>query len=237
MSFKLLISMLVCGVLLWVAAIQSKPLSSNWLVIDLAQFQLSSELAKQLPVQCLQNTELMLLQYQLDFRKSNTLKQSLSQLHDRSQDYFYQPLLDFVAPKSIGLDPMSLTPSFAQDAVQVDRRVRRIEFHFGKNSTSTALTLVYDFTVDHAGKIVITENRSNEVKTSAPLAAIQEPEYQTGLAERPVSITDCMAAALPLLRSDLNWQFAPIPGKKDCELQGQATEQVQMKFLTSCPSS
>lgn len=236
MSFKLLISMMVCGVLLWGAAIQSKPLSNTWLVIDLPKFQLSSELAKQLPDQCLQNTELMLLQYQLDFRESNTLKQSLRQLHDRKQDYFYQPLLDFVAPKSIGLDPMSLATSFEQDAVQVDRRVRRIEFHFGKYSTSTALTLVYDFTVDHAGEIVITENRSNQQKTSVPLVAIQDPEYQTGLADRPLSITDCMAEALPLLRSDLSWQIARIPEEKVCELQGQTKEHVQMKFLASCPS-
>lgn len=237
MSFKLLFSMCACGVLLWWAAIQSKPLPNTWLVIDLPKFQLSSELAKQLPEQCIQNTEMMLMQYQLDFQKSNTLKQSLSQLHDREQDYFYQPMLDFVVPKSIGLDPMTLTPSFEQDAVQVDRRVRRIEFRFGKDSTSTALTLVYDFTVDQAGDIVITENPSNQRKTSVPLVAIQNPEYQTGLAESPSSITDCMAAALPLLRPDLSWQFAKIPGEKDCELQGQATEQVQMKFLATCPSS
>lgn len=237
MSFKLLISMCVCGVLLWGAAIQFKPLPNTWLVIDLPEFQLSSELAKQLPEQCLQNTEMMLLQYQLDFRKSSILKQSLSQLHDRNQDYFYQPMLDFVVPKSIGLDPMTLKPSFDQDAVQVNRRVRRIEFRFGKDSTSSALTLVYDFTVDHAGEIIITENTSNERKTSVPLVAIQDPEYQTGLAESPSSITDCMAVALPLLRPDLSWQFAKIPGEKDCELQGQAAEKVQMKFLASCPSS
>lgn len=237
MSFKLLFTMCTGGVLLWVAAIQFKPLPNTWLVIDLPEFQLSSEFAKQLPEQCLQNTEMMLLQYQLDFRKSNTLKQSLSQLHDRDQDYFYQPMIDFVVPKSIGLDPMTLTPSFEQDAVQVDRRVRRIEFRFGKDSTGAALTLVYDFTVDQAGEVVITENPSNQQKTSVPLVAIQNPDYQTGLAESPSSITDCMAVALPLLRSDLSWQFAKIPGAEDCELQGQTTEQVRMKFLASCPSS
>lgn len=236
MSLKLLISMCASGVLLWVAAIQSKPLSNNWLVIDVPEFQLSSELAKQLPDQCLQNTELMLLQYQLDFRKSNTLKQSLSQLHDRNQDYFYQLLLDFVAPKSIALDPMTLRPGFEQDAVQVDRRVRRIELRFGKYPTSNALSLVYDFTVDHAGEIIITENPSNQRKTSIPPVAIQDPEYQTGLVDGSSRITDCMAAALPLLRSDLSWQFAQIPGEKGCELRGQATEQVQMKFLATCPS-
>jgi hypothetical protein len=228
--------MCACGLLLWGVAIQSKPLSSNWLVIDLPEFKLNSKLAKQLPVQCMNSTELMLLQYQLDFLKSHSLEQSLRQLHDRDQDYLYQQLLDFVAPKSIGLDPMTLTPSFEQDAVQVDRRVRRIEFLFGEYSSSTALTLIYDFTVDPIGEIVITENHSNQYKTSVPLAAIQDPEYQTGLAESPLDITDCMAAALPLLRSDLSWKFAQIPGEKDCELQGQATEQVQMKFMASCPS-
>ncbi|MCT6698295.1 hypothetical protein [Rheinheimera sp. 4Y26] len=236
MSLKLLIGMCVSGVLLWVAAIQFKPLSNNWLVIDVPEFQLSSELAKQLPDQCLQNTELMLLQFQLDFRNSNTLQQSLSQLHDRNQDYFYQPLLDFVAPKSIALDPMTLRPGFGQDAVLVDRRVRRIEFRFGKYPASTALSLVYDVTVDPAGEIVITENPSNQRKTSVPPVAIQDPESQTVLAESSSRITDCMAAALPLLRSDLSWQFVQIPGEKDCELRGQATEQVQMKFLATCPS-
>lgn len=237
MSLKLLISMCAGGVLLWGVALQFKPLSNTWLVIDLPEFKLPSELAKQLPEQCVNNTELMLLQYQLGFGKSHTLKQSLSQLHDREQDYFYQPLLDFVVPKSMGLDALTLTPSFAQDAVRLDRRVRRIEFRFGKYPTSTARTLVYDFTVDHAGDIVITENPSNQQKMSVPLVAFQDAEYQTGLAERPSRITDCMAAALPLLRSDLAWQYSPILGEKACELQGQATEQVQMKFLATCPST
>jgi hypothetical protein len=235
MPLKLLTSMFVLGMLCWWLALQSNPAPNNWLVIHVPKVPLSAVLAKQLPKQCLEHSEMAVLQFQLDSQQLGSLQQTLRQLHDKNMDYFYQPLLDIVVPKAIGLDPMTFATSLAKDAVQVDRRVRRIELQFGHPATESGLDLIYDFTVSQTGEITMTANRTNLQKTSVPLEAIQNHNYRNDLERTPMWITDCMASALPVLRADLSWQFAPRPEEKGCELQGKVTEQVQLKFLASCP--
>lgn len=237
MPLKLLTSMFALGLLCWWLALQSLPAPNNWLVIHVPKVPLSADLAKQLPKQCLAHTEIAVLQFQLDSQKLVSLQQTLRQLHDKNTDHFYQPMLDIVIPKALGLDPMTLETSLTKDAVQLDRRVRRIELQFGHPATESGLDLIFDFTVSQTGDIVMIANPTNSQKTSVPLEAIQNQNYHTDLEETPLWITDCMASALPMLRADLSWQFMPRPEKKGCELQGKATEQVQLRFLASCPLS
>lgn len=235
MPFKLLTGMFVLGMLCWWLALQSNPLPNNWLVINVPKVPLPADLAKQLPKQCLDHTEMAVLQFQLDSQKLVSLQQTLRQLHDKNTDHFYQPLLDAVMPKALGLDPITFATSLAKDAVQVDRRVRRIELHFGSHATESGLDLIYDFTVGQTGDIAMTANPTNSQKTSVPLEAIQNRDYRTDLEQTPSWITHCMASALPVLRADLSWQFKPRSEGTGCELQGKATELVQLKFLAHCP--
>jgi len=137
-------------------------------------------------------------------------------------------------PKALGLDPITFATSLAKDAVQVDRRVRRFELHFGSHATESGLDLIYDVTVGQTGDITMTANPTNSQKTSVPLEAIQNRNYLTDLEKTPMWITDCMASALSVLRADLSWQLTPRSEGNGCELQGKATEQVQLKFLAKC---
>ena len=247
MPFKLIISlagMVAIAVVLLSLAIggEDQPVTGTaykQLSIDLPLDMTLSRFASAVPANCHNSSELLAIEHTFDSTRLSQLNTAMQTLHNKTADTFWQPMVDLFKPKSIWLNPTDFSIGYSENAVEVNRQVKRIVVNYPERDNYTRIYLSYDLRVSAAGEVDVVPNKLAERHSlTVPVEQIRNKTYVD--AAEPLnggSVSDCAVPILPLLLPELHWRTAAIPDKHYCLLQGLVGSEPAIDFHINCQQS
>jgi hypothetical protein len=245
MPYKLIVSlvgMVAIAVALLSLAIggEDQPVTGTahkLLRIELPHDMALKRFADAAPDSCQDSNELLAIEHTFDTTRLNQLNAAMQILHTKTKDPFWQPLADLFIPKSIWLNPADFTVGYSENAVEVNRQVKRITVNYPEGVDNSSVYLSYDLRISAAGEVDVIANKLAEKHSlTIPVGLIKnKPFISATKLVNGGSVSDCAVAVLPILLPELTWQTTEIAEKPYCRLQGQYNSKPVIDFYISCP--
>ncbi|KKO43888.1 hypothetical protein WG68_18285 [Arsukibacterium ikkense] len=247
MPFKLMLSlagMVAMAVLILSLAIggENQPVTgtANKLVsVDIPSDMTLNRFSDAVPVSCQNSNELLAIEHTFDTTRLSQLNAAMQTLHNKTGDPFWQPLVDLFKPKSIWLNPTDFSVGYSENAVEVNRQVKRIVVNYPNGTDNNIIKLSYDLQMPESGTITVIANKLSEKQSlGIPVDFIKSNAYLS--ADRTLlggEVSDCVVTVLPLLLPELSWHTAAITDQLYCQLQGLHNTKSVINFYVNCQTS
>jgi hypothetical protein len=191
------------------------------------------------PASCRDSSELLAIEHTFDTTRLRQLNAAMQILHNKSADPFWQPLVDLFKPKSIWLNPTDFSVGYSENAVEVNRQVKRIVASYPEGENSSSVYLSYDLRISAADEVGVVVNKLAEKHSlTIPVDLIKDKTFIS--VSKPLnggSVSDCAVAILPLLLPELSWRTAVVPDKSYCLLHGLHETKAVIDFYINCSQS